>query len=246
MSLGHPRACGENVRIRLAQLPPNGPSPRVRGELRGASQKWWEIPGHPRACGENSRCRHRSQAVERAIPARAGRTSASYRFSARACGPSPRVRGELSAIQLQCNQLTGSSPRVRGERTSDRLRAPSCMGHPRACGENGTVSRSPVAIVWAIPARAGRTISVWISWLCSPGPSPRVRGERGAAGRRHSSTAGPSPRVRGEPTKWPERPPESAGHPRACGENYCTLPMERRPCRAIPARAGRTVRRVAR
>ena len=175
---GHPRACGENYSLawhwrRATRAIPAragrtqvceacglrvyGPSPRVRGEPLGRRPTPARIAGHPRACGENFLIDPMIRAAWRAIPARAGRTSAPVVLPSAASGPSPRVRGELELGKLEA-----------------KLEA----GHPRACGENPGDGKGSAIVNRAIPARAGRTR--WpMRWpLRWPGPSPRVRGER--------------------------------------------------------------------
>ncbi len=71
--------------------------------------------GHPRACGEDGRAQAVGHAIDRAIPARAGRTSPALLPTSGQGGPSPRVRGGRSR---------GSSART------------AQAGHPRACGED--------------------------------------------------------------------------------------------------------------
>ncbi len=114
-------------------------------------------------------------------------------------------------------------------------------GHPRACGENNGAASPLVWVARAIPARAGRTSSKGLEQRRAHGPSPRVRGELPPLAGAVLGALGPSPRVRGERAAavgWRSR---RAGHPRACGENYCAANPDRCRQRAIPARAGRTV-----
>ncbi len=182
-----------------------------------------------------------SRTSSRAFPARAGRTAFDPSLPITLCGPSPRVRGELTgpsngsmnppghpracgenARHLgRCRGQRGPSPRVRGERPlgGAGCSGPLLAGHPRACGENGQGQRGLHATRRAIPARAGRTLT--------PGPMrrfgsghPRACGENGLT----FAVAGSS----------------QAGHPRACGENVPPGKMIADLVRAIPARAGRT------
>ena len=137
------------------------------------------VAGHPRACGENDPIEGLPFLIQRAIPARAGRTSGlkqkparrSRAIPARAgrtlcweiavaldLGPSPRVRGEPAASSSLLSPFAGPSPRVRGE-----LRIPSqpgrCRsGHPRACGENPGLQVSIASIGAGHPRACGENI----------------------------------------------------------------------------------------
>ncbi len=115
----------------------------------------------------------------------------------------------------------GPSPRVRGELSRRRRHRSGRSGHPRACGEN------------TMPTLTRPTIF---------GPSPRVRGELAAGFGMIDPTYGPSPRVRGEHAARASRPWVVSGHPRACGENPLASASCLQGVRAIPARAGRTIK----
>ncbi len=172
-----PRVRGERDQRLRGFLAFCGPSPRVRGEPRTALPGSSITTGHPRACGENGIGARFDDLAPRAIPARAGRTRATRFCPPALYGPSPRVRGELIRQRVSCSSRTG---------------------HPRACGENGSLRQSMGAATRAIPARAGRTNRFGIAYAQFLGPSPRVRGELTGGGLVVSS---------------------AAGHPRACGEN---------------------------
>ena len=130
----HPRVCGENETMSLAEYERAGSSPRVRGKLGNI------LGGR----------------IERGlIPACAGKTSRTRRYSP-ARWAHPRVCGENYTPELVMLDEAGSSPRVRGKRprrtprTSRRRLIPACAGktqdgdspaalagaHPRVCGEN--------------------------------------------------------------------------------------------------------------
>ncbi len=112
---------------------------------------------------------------------------------------------------------------MRGERSEGQPCQPQISGHPRACGENGQGLPQAVRSGRAIPARAGRTQGHPCISGGLPGPSPRVRGEH----RLRLTMAA-----------------IHTGHPRACGENGDLLPAGAVEARAIPARAGRTPRKM--
>ena len=130
----HPRACGENRYLCGGGRSQPGSSPRMRGKPPG--------PHHP-------------QALERLIPAHAGKTF--FGEGALRCGRAhPRACGENHVLMALRSALRGSSPRMRGKLGSSLLQYGSiglipahagktCEGvnslrparaHPRACGEN--------------------------------------------------------------------------------------------------------------
>ena len=90
----HPRAGGENVRVRRSILSTQGSSPRGRGKLEGSC-----------ACFAGLRL----------IPARAGKTRP-RRSSHRSCRAHPRAGGENHAARARSRRTSGSSPRGRGKR----------------------------------------------------------------------------------------------------------------------------------
>ena len=233
----HPRACGENVVMRLGPGKLAGSSPRVRGKPHGPV-----LSGQERGL----------------IPARAGKTR-STRTCCRRRSAHPRACGENGSGLFTC--AVGSSPRVRGKpeespgrranagliparagKTYDAYAVALANGaHPRACGEN-----------W-----------YWLIEYGAPaGSSPRARGKLwgGAAliGRPRLIPARAGKTPPGRATR-PARP----AHPRACGENAKGAEDAAReegssprvrgklhggthvgvPCGLIPARAGKTLDR---
>ncbi|EFW09849.1 hypothetical protein HMPREF9005_1173 [Actinomyces sp. oral taxon 178 str. F0338] len=152
----HPRACGENLSVRIPTPARSGSSPRVRGKLEG-------VAGEPQPGG--------------LIPARAGKTFFTDAEDGVA-GAHPRACGENTYSNIEQDWISGSSPRVRGKPGRGReveavagliparagktalspTRARRWWAHPRACGENSA------------PASA---------MLTAEGSSPRVRGKLG-------------------------------------------------------------------
>ena len=212
----HPRACGENPRMRGASRAAASSSPRVRGKLRVVS-----APGDH--CG--------------LIPARAGKTSAECGWPC-GRGAHPRACGENQGTSYKEKSMDGSSPRVRGKLLGHLYVTAEGGAHPRACGENpeDVPSLEPVSgssprvrgkllghlYVTAegglIPARAGKTVV--LSRACLRGwAHPRACGENPPGPSPTVAAPGSSPRVRGKP----------GGQRRALGG-----------LRLIPARAGKT------
>ena len=241
-SPAHPRACGENYRAAHSSAVNTGSSPRVRGKLAEMVRK---------------------AAAARLIPARAGKTPPHQHY--RASNPAhPRACGENGGGSSAVQSSFGSSPRVRGKlhggrrgphepgliparagKTCGGLGGPCSHGaHPRACGENrpGRVhvddlggssprvrGKPPLqgrrgAGHRLIPACAGKTEENTLGCLW-PRAHPRACGENPRSGQLARSRQGSSPRVRGK-------------QPR-CSHNPATT-------RLIPARAGKTDRRMGR
>ncbi len=237
---GHPRVGGENACAASSLSPDSGPSPRGRGKQR-----------------------HRTAAPQsrRAIPAWAGKTRALRSQSAQPTGH-PRVGGENASPMASIAASSGPSPRGRGKqadfiprRVEPRAipawagktgrwarRSAASAGHPRVGGENrraaplrclneGPSPRGrgkhwshsiPAALRRAIPAWAGKTGAGRGSGGRCPG-HPRVGGENGFDAGLLAPCDGPSPRGRGK---------------------RVVLITQTRCCRAIPAWAGKTIRRM--
>ena len=194
-SEAHPRACGENCPEAVPVDNVLGSSPRMRGKLNGqfvSRNALGLIPAHagktmssgvvftawgahPRACGENG-------------------TTGSGLFLFR--GSSPRMRGKQH-LRIRDQLSNGLIPAHAGK-TPYAVRQHEELGaHPRACGENFTLSRPR---------------------LISSGSSPRMRGKRV----KPSNTAGESgliPAHAGKTLIAALPTIIQKAHPRACGEN---------------------------
>ncbi|EDX22873.1 conserved hypothetical protein [Streptomyces sp. Mg1] len=139
-------------------------------------------------------------------------------------GGHPRGCGEQWSRSTVTPSATGSSPRVRGAVESNRVRAGvagvipagagssriqpcsrrSGRGHPRGCGEQCRL----------LPCGAGR-------W----GSSPRVRGAVPLAALR-GRPVGVIPAGAGSSVPPPRRARGAGGHPRGCGEQVGSSPIE--------------------
>ena len=170
----HPRARGENRRIRRHVLRMFGTSPRTRGKLRlgfNTNHIWGNIPAHagktppvkpPLATPVGTSPRTRGKPLPTVsfhtppgnIPAHAGKT-ASWTRPVPAMGEHPRARGENSSTLQWFWATMGTSPRTRGK--------------PREFGEFHQVFRN-------IPAHAGKTEQH--NMFAPPNAEhPRARGE---------------------------------------------------------------------
>ena len=152
----HPRACGENASLVVAESQNPGSSPRVRGK------HWLDA---------------RVNAIQRLIPARAGKTPVGLAQSP-GTQAHPRACGENFSLYDLQNLLPGSSPRVRGKLN---------------------MYDNPTSFTGLIPARAGKTAGSW-SGCGSGGAHPRACGENSSAIVIPLPVTGSSPRVRGKRT----------------------------------------------
>ena len=191
---GHPRGCGEQLRILDRRCAVVGSSPRVRGTVRlcpdllelgrvipaGAgnsrvhSRRLPRDAGHPRGCGE--------QAVKWCavkIPR----------------GSSPRVRGTVrTAVHIRAGLRV--IPAGAGNRAPAPCPATAPAGHPRGCGEQIT---RPALL------RDGR------------GSSPRVRGTEPLV-KLNPRMNRVIPAGAGNSRNRTFPRPRCTGHPRGCGE----------------------------
>ena len=232
----HPRACGENLVLRVHVAPGRGSSPRVRGKLSARP---------PGGIGRGL------------IPARAGKTWASRSL---VCGKRahPRACGENTAWAACWGTTPGSSPRVRGKPVV--LQARPCRGGliPARAGKTPHPQRKDYR-PWAHPRACGENSPDRFQALRGVGSSPRVRGKRPCLVEARV-TVGLIPARAGKTSPSMVSAGPNAAHPRACGENSNALvarevlhgssPRVRgKPrrdtrlwgrARLIPARAGKT------
>ena len=133
-SRDHPRACGENLDLKLREIDMKGSPPRMRGKLTqcgvGAGREGitpahagktlllkrlrTERRDHPRACGENRR-------ASRPRPLNPGSP--------------PRMRGKLM-FRVPRRARVGITPAHAGKTSTKCFTTSACRDHPRACGEN--------------------------------------------------------------------------------------------------------------
>ena len=158
----HPRACGANMDLTIANAYRPGSSPRVRGKRLHVLV----VVG-----------------VGRIIPARAGQTGAVGRVR-RSCPDHPRACGANVSLTPSFDGWAGSSPRVRGKlddcliahlggriipaRAGQTWIALLVMGvspdHPRACGANGVCGSPLVGSVGSSPRVRGKPLSWCPCW----------------------------------------------------------------------------------
>ena len=149
----HPRVCGETVGDEVPLEGVEGPSPRVRGNPVAYARRAAWVGSIP-ACAGNLFQPDPCPNCGGSIPACAGKPSARGAASAFA-RVHPRVCGETLATMMLCSGPRGPSPRVRGNLTAvgDAVAVagsiPACAGKPRSW----VMHRRPVG---SIPACAGK------------------------------------------------------------------------------------------
>ena len=149
--------------------------PAHAGKTLGIIAIGYQPPAHPRACGENTYV---------------GKVRKQPR------GSSPRMRGKLSSC-IDDSPIRGLIPAHAGKTRPPRSSVSRQGAHPRACGENGRVTRSE---------------------SCISGSSPRMRGKRNPYSRRPKQS-GLIPAHAGKTIVISYATSKSRAHPRACGEN---------------------------
>ena len=150
----HPRLCGANAQMPLAQLPYGGSSPLVRGKLFG-----WV----------------RDKICSRIIPACAGQTCRSTRTKPQRADH-PRLCGANQRFLNATCTLTGSSPLVRGKLDCMPLTV-SCMRIIPACAGQTAVFAAGFLFGTDHPRLCGANVSTALVFAAISGSSPLVRGK---------------------------------------------------------------------
>ncbi len=189
----YPRVCGGTRFHCDGSLPASGLSPRVRGNLEHKVGSISDDGSIPACAGEPSMACSRSRSA-RVYPRVCGGTAVRPATSTRYKGLSPRVRGNLLAIQRE-RQRQRSIPACAGEPSTWGFPNSRQRVYPRVCG--GTA--------WSFPAIS--TVS---------GLSPRVRGNRRRGGP-VAIAIGSIPACAGEPTPRSGWANTGRVYPRVCG-----------------------------
>ena len=212
----HPRVCGEHALFAIANAPPLGSSPRMRGTHACPRKTTRNRMDHPRVCGEHwlpscsrlsnwgSSPRMRGTPKRtpppprppRIIPAYAGNTSHILRWRGAIMGSSPRMRG--TRLKGSYHMPTfGIIPAYAGNTPPCPGRAAIHWDHPRVCGEHTLSNRISSGL---------------------RGSSPRMRGTPiGCA--RWRNTNGIIPAYAGNTRTSNHRTCGAWDHPRVCGEH---------------------------
>ena len=203
--------CGGTVCFTLAGRRIVGLSPRVRGNRRRDDRAGIAPRSIPACAGEPAPVRGRAP-WRTVYPRVCGGTSTTGVVAGDPSGLSPRVRGNQSGPQRQCRGAR-SIPACAGE---PRRKQPGLKGvqvYPRVCG--GT-------LLGECPRR-----------ICN-GLSPRVRGNRNAAGCA-AGRVGSIPACAGEPVGASGCADANAVYPRVCGGTVGP-PPGRRPVYGLSPR----------
>ena len=160
---------------RPSERPPPGLIPAHAGKTAARDSQSGAVEAHPRACGENHQERRANLAVT---------------------GSSPRMRGKPALANL-ASQSSRLIPAHAGKTFPYGNKGTGRPAHPRACGENYTISDAVKRIA---------------------GSSPRMRGKLSAA-RPAASNIGLIPAHAGKTKHGLRTRVFPRAHPRACGEN---------------------------
>ena len=155
----------------------------------------------------------------RSIPASAGETGIT-RWGRMGTAVHPReCGGNLRTASIE-EVRAGPSPRVRGKRPPRSPDTTRCRSIPASAGETSPV-RLDRDLAGVHPRECGGNADVTNFTTTPLGPSPRVRGKRGASGRRRSPS-GSIPASAGETRNRRNNLPPTRVHPRECGGNLFT------------------------
>ena len=221
-STEHPRARGENYRLRFSTDHGVGTSPRTRGKRKQRTAYDYKDGN---------------------IPAHAGKTNG-LPIQIKDIEEHPRARGENQSRKPWAPHRTGTSPRTRGKRGFDRRglvcirNIPAHAGktrsgvassaipseHPRARGENMVSRIVRIVIIGTSPRTRGKlfvTFPFCHSWRNIPAHAGKTAAKvaDGPVGAEH-------PRARGKTNTVYNNGIRKAEHPRARGENCeCYAPL---------------------
>ena len=151
----HPRACGANCGIDIANTQADGSSPRVRGKRSSSSL---------------------SARRSRIIPARAGQTSCSV-LQVNRRADHPRACGANDMRKLRSFAKDGSSPRVRGKHRRVLAGRLATRIIPARAGQT-TAHRDVTRTASDHPRACGANTLLCLETCYRSGSSPRVRGKR--------------------------------------------------------------------
>ena len=192
----YPRVCGGTWSAIRSAVPPEGLSPRVRGNrvTSWCGCRWgrsipacageprhllvWLSMGtvYPRVCGGTLPMLSHRRAGYGPIPACAGEPVA-WSLPARYRRVYPRVCGGTEWTEMEAGLKEGLSPRVRGNRIFIILPPVQCRSIPACAGEPHDRHVQPLR-GWVYPRVCGGTTTPASRARIGRGLSPRVRGNR--------------------------------------------------------------------
>ena len=198
----HPRVCGENAEVLETALMIAGSSPRVRGK-HGTEDQVHTRQGLIPACAGKTSSGTYSREAWPAHPRVCGENSPAHRLPWLQRGSSPRVRGKHS-LRDEMSRQGGLIPACAGKTRQRLWCGPASPAHPRVCGEN---MRSCVLR------------------LRASGSSPRVRGKHEIS-RKSILVCGLIPACAGKTPRRLRIDVWRGAHPRVCGENHRSTPIQ--------------------
>ena len=202
----HPRACGEQARVKLHPSYAIGSSPRLRGTVNEEIQPLIHV---------------------RFIPAPAGNRLSPISVT-RDTTVHPRACGEQPEPEASRRSLTGSSPRLRGTAPRCPPRSPPSRFIPAPAG-NSAPCGSPPAAAAVHPRACGEQRRTLTTFRSHSGSSPRLRGTAGEPlANLHHYRFIPAP-AGNSTDPWPNSS-RTPVHPRACGEQILFACAS--PCRS--------------
>ena len=137
------------------------------------------------------------------------------------CRDHPRVCGENMFAGTKSAVQQGSPPRVRGKRTLKGVSV-GYTGITPACAGKTSLARGGLTPLWDHPRACGENMTVSKGLRQGVGLPPRVRGKPVMRGCTHSA-AGITPAYAGKTSKCHARSLKNRDHPRVCGENMLSM-----------------------
>ena len=155
----HPRACGENHGRQLDFDGEKGSPPRMRGKhTTPAAQS--PGPGITPAHAGKTECPHQSRRGARDHPRACGENSVTRPLCARCPGSPPRMRGKLGGC-VHPERAGGITPAHAGKTPDERRQYGHRGDHPRACGENMSLTCSSVSLAGSPPRMRGKPVAFY-------------------------------------------------------------------------------------
>ena len=155
----HPRACGENIPRPLHNLRVQGSPPRMRGKQRRVVLQYEDRGITPAHAGKTA-ADNRAGVWRRDHPRACGENRMSSSESARSSGSPPRMRGKLFGY-LALREACGITPAHAGKTRKAVSYWIIRRDHPRACGENMSLTCSSVSLAGSPPRMRGKPVAFY-------------------------------------------------------------------------------------
>ena len=155
----HPRACGENHGRQLDFDGEKGSPPRMRGKQRRVVLQYEDRGITPAHAGKTA-ADNRAGVWRRDHPRACGENRMSSSESARSSGSPPRMRGKLFGY-LALREACGITPAHAGKTRKAVSYWIIRRDHPRACGENMSLTCSSVSLAGSPPRMRGKPVAFY-------------------------------------------------------------------------------------